>query len=156
MDKFTLAPGEVDTVNFDPAKNTVDYTTKAGSAPDIVLSLDGDKTSYDFLFGGLELPAEGGSIGVTLDPTKQTVTASAEKTGPSSIDFVLNRIDETNDDEFTSEPIPLESGESLIVQYGKWQGGSSAMPVGIDTNGSGQITEQLVDAKPAPAPAPTG
>ncbi len=156
VDKFTLNPGEVDTINFDPATNTIDYNTKAGSAPDIVLSLDGDKTSYDFLFGGLELPTTGGTIGVKLDPTKQTVTASAEKSGVSSIDFVLNRIDETSDDEYTSEPIPLASGESLIVEYGKWQGGSSAMPVGIDTNGSGQITEQLVPAKPAPAATPTG
>ena len=91
-----------------------------------MLSLDGDKTSTTSLFGGLELPANGGTIGVKLDPTKQTVTASAEKSGESSIDFVLNRIDETNDDEHTSEPIPLASGESLIVEYGKWQGGSSA------------------------------
>ncbi len=149
VDKFEVQPGDFDTVSFDPATNSISYETKAGSAPDIVLSLDGATTSYDFLFGGLALPENGGKIGVKLDPTKQTVTASAEKSGPAEIDFVIGRVDEKSDEEFTSDPIPLEANESLIIEYGKWQGNGTSMPIGIDTNGSGEIQERLVESKPA-------
>ncbi len=146
VEKFTLEPGVIDTVAFDPATSTMVYFTNAGAAPDLTLTLDGDPTSYDFTFGGLDLPADGGAIGVSLDPTQQTVTASAHKSGPSEVDFVIERIDEQSDSQFSSEPIPLDTGEFLIVEYGKWNGQGSAVPVGIDTDGSGQITEQLVEA----------
>ena len=38
-----------------------------------------------------------------------------------------------SDEEFTSDPIPLEANESLIIEYGKWQGNGTSMPIGIDT-----------------------
>ena len=60
---------------------------------------------------------------------------------------MIERDDEDSEEVFESEPIPLAPGEALIVEYGKWGGSGTSMPVGIDTDGSGRITEQLVDAK---------
>jgi len=147
VDQVTIDPGVADTVVFDPASNALEYQTSTGAAPDLTLTLDGDKASYSFLFGGLDLPAQGGSIKVRLDEAAQTVTASAAGGDTSEIDFVIERDDEDSEEVFESEPIPLAPGEALIVEYGKWGGSGTSMPVGIDTDGSGRITEQLVDAK---------
>lgn len=101
-----------------------------------MLSLDGATTSYDFLFGGLALPETGGKIGVKLDPAKQIVTASAEKSGParstsSSAEWTKS------DEEFAGDPIPLEANRvPLIIEYGKWQGNGTSMPIGIDPTGA--------------------
>lgn len=152
VDKFTLDPGVVDAVVYDPTRASLVYLTQVGSAPDVSLTLDGDLTrdsdeaSYSFVFGGLELPESGGAIEVALDQAAQRVTASSHHSGPSQIDFVIDKVTADSDEQFTSEPIPLEANESLIVEYGSWGGAGTPMPVGIDTDGSGQITERLVGA----------
>ena len=55
---------------------------------------------------------------------------------------MIDKVTADSDEQFTSEPIPLEANESLIVEYGSWGGAGTPMPVGIDTDGSGQITER--------------
>jgi hypothetical protein len=144
IDKIDMNPGEVDTIRFDPTTNKLAYQTNAGAAPDIVLGLDGKDVSYSFLFGGLALSQNGGTIEVTLNSTKQTVTASSGNTGESQIDFQVDRLDQTTEEQFNSEPIPLAGNESLIIEYGKWKGNGTPMPVGIDHNGDGIIDETLV------------
>ncbi|MEI8080668.1 MAG: hypothetical protein WCI74_02350 [Actinomycetes bacterium] len=146
IDKIDMNPGEVDTIRFDPATNKLAYQTNAGAAPDIVLGLDGKDVSYAFLFGGLALSENGGTIEVALNPAKQTVTASSGNTGESKIDFQVERIDQASEEQFDSEPIPLAGNEALIIEYGKWKGNGTPMPVGIDKNNDGKIDETLVVA----------
>ena len=38
----------------------------------------------------------------------------------------------------------MGGNESLIIEYGKWKGNGTPMPVGIDHNGDGIIDETLV------------
>ena len=135
----------MDSIIFDPDSSSVTYMTSVGSAPDIVLSLDGSQASYGFLFGGLDLPGEGGAITVFLDPESQTVTALTTTDGDASIDFVIRRIDDVSDEEYTSDPIPLSANESLVIEYGAWQGDGTIMPIGIDINDDGFIDEDLIE-----------
>ncbi|MHC8496931.1 MAG: hypothetical protein ACYYNF_08100 [Actinomycetes bacterium] len=145
IEDFLMSPGDVDSIIFDPDSSSVTYMTSVGSAPDIVLSLDGSQASYGFLFGGLDLPGEGGAITVFLDPESQTVTALTTTDGDASIDFVIRRIDDVSDEEYTSDPIPLAANESLVIEYGAWQGDGTIMPIGIDINDDGFIDEDLIE-----------
>lgn len=145
IEDFLMSPGDVDSIIFDPESSSVTYMTNVGSAPDIVLSLDGDQASYGFLFGGLDLPGEGGAITVFLDPQAQTVTAFTTTDGDSTIDFVIRRIDDVSDEEYTSDPIPLSANESLVIEYGAWEGDGTIMPIGIDVNDDGLIDEDLIE-----------
>jgi hypothetical protein len=110
-----------------------------------VLSLEGPDVSYGFLFGGLDLPGEGGAITVFLDLEAQTVTAFTTTDGDGTVDFVIRRIDDVSDEEYTSDPIPLSANESLVIEYGAWLGDGTSMPIGIDTNDDGFIDEDLID-----------
>ncbi|MEX1210492.1 MAG: hypothetical protein WEA35_06410, partial [Candidatus Nanopelagicales bacterium] len=145
IEDFIMSPGDVDSIMFDPSTSSLTYSTSVGAAPDIVLSLDGVEASYGFLFGGLDLPGEGGAITVFLNPEAQTVTAFTTTEGSGTIDFVIRRVDDVSDEEYTSDPIPLAANESLVIEYGAWQGDGSPVPIGIDMNDDGIIDEDLVD-----------
>ena len=145
IEDFLMSPGEEDTIMFLPDSSSITYSTSVGSAPDIVLSLEGPDVSYGFLFGGLDLPGEGGAITVFLDLEAQTVTAFTTTDGDGTVDFVIRRIDDVSDEEYTSDPIPLSANESLVIEYGAWLGDGTSMPIGIDTNDDGFIDEDLID-----------
>jgi hypothetical protein len=145
IEEFVMSPGDVDSIIFDPGTYSVTYSTDVGAAPDIVLSLDGAEASYGFLFGGLDLPGEGGAITVFLNPDAETVTAFTTTDGEGTIDFVIRRVDEVSDEEYTSDPIPLAANESLVIEYGAWQGDGTPMPIGIDMDDDGFIDEDLVE-----------
>lgn len=145
IEDFLMSPGDVDSIIFDPESSSITYSTSVGSAPDIVLSLDGPEASYGFLFGGLDLPGEGGAITVFLDLQAQTVTAFTTTDGDASIDFVIRRVDDVSDEEYTSDPIPLSANESLVIEYGAWEGDGTIMPIGIDINDDGIIDEDLIE-----------
>jgi hypothetical protein len=146
IEDFVMSPGDVDSIMFLPDSSSITYSTSVGSAPDIVLSLEGPEASYGFLFGGLDLPGEGGAITVFLDREAQTVTAFTTTDGDGTVDFVIRRIDEVSDEEYTSEPVPLSANESLVIEYGAWLGDGTSMPIGIDINDDGFIDEDLVDS----------
>lgn len=145
IEDFLMSPGDVDSIIFDPESSSVTYSTNVGAAPDIVLSLDGSEASYGFLFGGLDLPGEGGAITVFLNLEAQTVTAFTTTDGEGTIDFVIRRIDDVSDEEYVSDPIPLSANESLVIEYGAWQGDGTVMPIGIDFNDDGFIDEDLIE-----------
>jgi hypothetical protein len=145
IEDFLMSPGDVDKLMFLPDSSSITYSTNVGVAPDIVLSLEGPEVSYDFLFGGLDLPGEGGAITVYLDLEAQSVTAFTTTDGDGTVDFVIRRVDEFSDEEYTSDPIPLSANESLVIEYGAWLGDGTSMPIGIDTNDDGAIDEELID-----------
>jgi hypothetical protein len=145
IEDFLMSPGDVDSIIFDPEFSSITYSTSVGTAPDIVLSLDGADASYGFLFGGLDLPGDGGAITVFLDPEAQSVTAFTTTDGEGTIDFVIRRIDAVSDEEYTSDPIPLAANESLVIEYGAWEGDGTVMPIGIDINDDGFIDEDLIE-----------
>ena len=145
IEEFLMSPGDVDSIIFDPESSSITYQTSVGSAPDIVLSLEGPEVSYGFLFGGLDLPGEGGAITAFLNLEAQTVTAFTTTDGDGTIDFVIRRIDDVSDEEYTSDPIPLSANESLVIEYGAWEGDGTIMPIGIDTNDDGTINEDLIE-----------
>ena len=153
VDQFAVAPGEIDEVVFTPAANSFEFRTSTATTPDLFLTFENDTASYGFRFGGLALPT-GGSITMTLDPAAQTVTtrtsppagAASDPNANSTVDFVIERIDDETENTVTSDPIDLAEGESLVVSYGAWTPADNSVPVGIDYNGDGVIDEQLVDA----------
>ncbi len=142
-DRIDMVPGAVEEIRFDPATATVSYLTEMGSSPDIAVGFDHPDASYRFLFGGLKL-AKGGSLDVALDQQRGIVTAQVGGSGKSKVDFVMDRITANRDQEFTSRPIPLHENESIVIEYAKWRGPGSPVPIGIDMDGDGVIDEELV------------
>jgi hypothetical protein len=80
-----------------------------------------------------------------LNLEAQTVTAFTTTDGEGTIDFVIRRIDDVSDEEYVSDPIPLSANESLVIEYGAWQGDGTVMPIGIDFNDDGFIDEDLIE-----------
>lgn len=144
VDEIDINPGETEDILFTPDKYMLTYETSLGAAPDIALTLEGEDVSYGFLFGGLQLGKKGGKIDVSMDPAKQTVTASGGGSGDATIDFSLERVSETSDESYSSDAIPLAKNETIIIDYGKWKGDGKPMPVGIDKNNDGDIDEKLI------------
>ncbi|MFN8126299.1 MAG: hypothetical protein U0R64_07320 [Candidatus Nanopelagicales bacterium] len=141
-DNIDMVPGATDEIHYDPTTDTTSYRTEAAAAPDLSLGFDDPEASYDFLFGGLDL-AKGGTVDVSLDRDKEIVTARTGGSGESVIDFRMARIDARSSEDGSSEPIPLAPDESLVIEYGKWKGNGTRVPVGIDKNADGQIDEPL-------------
>lgn len=153
VDQFLVAPGDINQVVFSPDRNSFEFRSAATSAPDVFLTFENETAAFGFLFGGLELPT-GGSITVSLNTANQTVTArtapppdtTVDPNATSTVDFVIERIDDQTENTVTSDPIELAPNESLVVGYGAWTPGDNGVPVGIDYTNDGVIDEQLVDA----------
>lgn len=128
VEKIDMLPGETDTIEYNPEKDSLSYTTQAAATPDILLAVDGQEKSYNFVFGGLELSAPGGTIEAALDEDAQTATLTSVNADAATVDFIIDMLTEMSSSRYVSDPIGIKKGQSVVVEYGKWAGGKTPVP----------------------------
>lgn len=132
IDNINLDPGQVDIAEFNPLTDTVSYETKANESPDIGAGFSTDAADYGFSVGGVDLPS-GGRIEVKLDQATGQLSVKNAAADPGTYAFVMQRIDDNGEDEFTNDNVTLEAGGSLVVEYAKWTDNSQKLEANVTT-----------------------
>ena len=144
IDNINLDPGQVDIAEFNPLTDTVSYETKANESPDIGLGFSTDAADYGFAVGGVDLPS-GGRIEVKLDQATGQLSVKNAAADPGTYAFIMERIDENGEDEFTNDDVTLEAGGSLVVEYAKWTDNSQKLDANVATAGGESSPLELPD-----------
>jgi hypothetical protein len=142
-----LTPGQVDTVYFYPADETISYETKSDEAPNIVFGIENSDAEADYYFEiyGADITG-GGIITAVLDSKAGDLLINTEKLNNEGLfNFYMTRITDETEDEFSAEDIALKENALVYINYKEWKDANpEGMYFGVDLNGDGTIDDEYV------------
>jgi hypothetical protein len=143
VEAIQLDPGQKDTITFSPDGKNISYKTDSNESPDIELGYEAKGADYAFFIKGVDIES-GGTVNVTLDKDKGTlkIFATGNKQA-GAYALIMGRFDEKGETYFGHDNIELGPKDSALVDYSKWGGNGTTMPLGIDRNSDGTIDETL-------------
>jgi hypothetical protein len=147
VDNINLDPGQQDMIDFGPDGKTISYTSEFTESPDILLGLETPGADYAFFVKGADTE-EGATVTLKLDDANGVLTIDTEKnTQAGTYALGVARIDENGEQVFGHDGLVLEPADIIHVEYGKWQGDGTELPIGIDKGGDGSVdeTEEVTD-----------
>lgn len=147
VEDIMLDPGQVDTIEFDADGTGVAYTSSGIESPDIVLGFDGEDADFEFVVRGVEMDA-GATLRVKVDEIKGTLALTSTGNKQTAVyELSMGRFDDEREQEFFNDEVELGPNDSAIIDFGRWVGDKSFLPLLIDEGRDGSIdrTVQLVD-----------
>ena len=148
-----LNPGQKDSVAFTADGTGVSYTSSNSESPDISIGFEAKGADYSFTVKGVEADP-GATITMKVDKAKQTLNLSSSgNKQTASYELIVGRYSDTKSEEFSHDNVELGPKDSAIVEYGKWGGDHTSVPLLIDHDSNGTIDETLLltdeDAPPS-------
>ncbi len=142
VENIKLNPGQKDTLTLSPDGSQLSYKTASSEAPDIILGLEQKDGDYAFLVKGVDLDG-GGVVNVGLNLAKgQLSIGSRDSKKPGTYGLVMHRIDQKGEQTFShDDDIVLAPGDTAYLDFGKWAGKGSTIPLEIDHGSKGKIDE---------------
>ena len=142
-----LEPGQVDTVYFYPAEQTIAYETESDESPYIVVGVENPDAEADYYFEvqGADIQG-GGVITVYLDTKAGDLQVNAEKLNNEGLfNFYMTRVTDETEEDFYAEDIALQEGASVYISYVEWNDANpEGMYFGVDLDGNGDIDDEYV------------
>lgn len=143
ISELRFEPGEKDRVEIADGGTTITYTTGSGSVPELFVGFERPDADFGFSFFDFDmLPTDKVQLQIDtvnnlLDVQIDTVAAS----GQVVFDFEMSRVNETSAEIFHSPEggFDLRNGETLLIDYSSWHGGTNPLRVGYDANNNGLL-----------------
>lgn len=143
VEDIYLESGEFDALEFTPDGTGVSYTSDAGESPDITLGFITDEADFEFTVAGLETDP-GATINIDLDEDEESLTLSSEgNTQNAFYALSIVRYDDETEQEFYHDEIEMEPRDTLILEYGDWEGEADELQIKVDWFGDGTIDEEI-------------
>ena len=143
VEDIMLDPGQMDTIVFSPDGTGVSYTSSGSESPDITLGFEATGADFEFTVKGVEVDP-GATLHLNVDEINGVLSLSS--TGnkqPAIYELAVARFDEDKAQEFYHDNIELAPADSAKVEYAKWLGDKTSMPLLIDFNNDGSIDRQI-------------
>lgn len=139
-----MAPGQQSTMTIDPAGHQFTWLSTGDGAPTLSASGENGPVSYSFA-AGLATLAPNTPVTVGSDPVAGTAAISVGTDAATSqeVGLGVERVDATADGTLTITYPNLAGGQTLTLDYGKWDG-NSAGPISATLSTPGQ-PDQPVD-----------
>lgn len=140
----TLTPGQQSTMTIDPAAHRFTWLSTGDGAPTLSASGENGAVSYSFA-AGLDALKPNTPVTVGSDPVAGTASVSVGTDAATSqqVALAVERTDATADGTLTITYPDLFGGQTLSMDYGRWDG-NSAGPISATLATPGQ-PDQPVD-----------
>jgi hypothetical protein len=140
LDDISMAPGDMDTVEFAPDGSEISYTPSSSEAPNIGLVIVTSAADYEFNLLGSDVDS-GGTIHVDLDYDKgQLMLHTSGNDNPVLYDLLVDRYDDKSQQTFQHDGLQLEPTETVYFDFGKWDG-EGELDVFVDAQSDGTIDQ---------------
>ncbi|RRR71839.1 MAG: hypothetical protein EI684_10940 [Candidatus Viridilinea halotolerans] len=143
VSEITAPAGTRDTFEVAAGGTQISYTTGSGQVPELYVGFETQAADFGFAFFDFDMLANDSvimNINVEYSLVEVRVNTSAAS-GDVIFDFEMTRVNETSEEIFQSPEggLDLRNGETLLIDYGAWQGGNSSLRVGYDSNENGLL-----------------
>lgn len=143
IDDLALTVGLTHTLDIGVNSKPITFTSANGDAPTMLVGIETAAADFSFVFHDLELQA-GDTVVLEVDTVRRllhfkAVTAAA--TGSALFSFEMERIGDTSIEIFDSpdDGVTLEHNQTLLIDYGAWDGNGTPLDMGYDNNQNGAL-----------------
>jgi hypothetical protein len=142
VEGITLAPGQVDTVRFQPDAGVLVYDTDQSESPTIIIGVEAAAADFAFEVQGVAMQG-GGALTVWLDAAAGDLVINAGKlTNSGAFSLALTRYEDEREETFHTDALALRAGAIVAINYADWTAQSAGMVVEVDADGDGVVDEE--------------
>jgi hypothetical protein len=143
VENIAVRPGQKDTLVLSPSRNggSIAYSTQGSLSPIITVGGQTKAADYTFTVQGEGLRG-GGTIKLALDhASNQLAISTTGNQGVASYALEMVRTDAREELSYSNDGIPLRSGDTAYLNFGKFDTRADSVPLRIDRGSKGSIDE---------------
>ena len=140
VEDIVLHPGQEDTIVIPKGQGQITYSTTAVETP--IVSAGFANATADF---ELSIVASGSPTGVSVTLKKDELKGQFSFQLKSAVNYTLQliRIDALGEQDFSHAGVANTDNDTIIIQYGTWQGQGTPLMLQIDHGSDGTIDQML-------------